>query len=472
MTGTSAATTRLDRATVVALVAVALGIFVIANDFTALAVVVVDIENDLGTTLNRAQWVINAYTVVFGVLIVTGGRLADLLGRRRVFLVGATIFATFSLLGGLAPNIELLIAARALMGIGGAMMWPAVLGMTFGLLPEEKAGLAGGLVLGVAGLGNAAGPLIAGLLTDFLDWRWVFFINLPIALTAIVITRRNVRESRAGERVGIDYLGIVTLSAAVILILVALDVGTAEGFGDPLVLVMFVAGLVLLAVFAFVERHAGAAALLPRRVTASVQFTSAVLSVMAMSVVFFAVLVFVPQLAEKDQGWSALEAGAGLLPLMLLFAGMSFLAGRLYNRLGARVVVSSGAVCLTLGVLWLAFTIGSSYALLVPGLVVMGTGVGLYYSAITTAAVTAVPASDNSLAGGIVYMAQIAGGSIGIGLNTAIVLSANTLADGIRIAFFVDAALGLVGTVIAIALIRGDGSAHVPHHRLYHRAHG
>jgi EmrB/QacA subfamily drug resistance transporter len=471
MTETSAAT-GLDRATVVALVAMGLGIFVIANDFTALAVVVVDIENDLGSTLNRAQWVINAYTVVFGVLIVTGGRLADLLGRRRVFLLGATVFATFSLLGGLAPNIELLIAARALMGIGGAMMWPAVLGMTFGLLPAEKAGLAGGLVLGVAGLGNAAGPLIAGLLTDFLDWRWVFFVNVPIALAAIIITRRNVSESRAGEHAGIDYLGIVTLSAAVILVLIALDVGTAEGFGDPLVLVTMVVGLLLLAVFAFVERRTGAAALLPRRVTASVQFSSAVLSVMAMSVVFFAVLVFVPQLAEKDQGWSALDAGAGLLPLMLLFAGVSFLAGRLYNRLGARVVVSSGAACLTLGVLWLAFTIGSSYALLVPGLVVVGTGVGLYYSAITTAAVTAVPASDNSLAGGIVYMAQIAGGSIGIGLNTAIVLSANTLADGIRTAFFVDAALGLVGTVVAVALIRGDGSAHLPHHRLYHRAHG
>jgi EmrB/QacA subfamily drug resistance transporter len=471
MTETSAAS-GLDRATVVALVAMGLGIFVIANDFTALAVVVVDIENDLGSTLNRAQWVINAYTVVFGVLIVTGGRLADLLGRRRVFLLGATVFATFSLLGGLAPNIELLIAARALMGIGGAMMWPAVLGMTFGLLPAEKAGLAGGLVLGVAGLGNAAGPLIAGVLTDFLDWRWVFFINLPIALAAIIITRRNVSETRSGGHVGIDYLGIVTLSAAVILVLIALDVGTAEGFGDPLVLVMVVVGLLLLAVFAFVERRTGAAALVPRRVTASVQFTSAVLSVMAMSVVFFAVLVFVPQLAEKEQGWSALEAGAGLLPLMLLFAGVSFLAGRLYNRLGARVVVSSGAACLTLGVLWLAFTIGSSYALLVPGLVVMGTGVGLYYSAITTAAVTAVPASDNSLAGGIVYMAQIAGGSIGIGLNTAIVLSANTLAEGIRTAFFVDAALGLVGTVVAVALIRGDGSAHLPQHRLHHRAHG
>ena len=466
------ADTRLDRATIVSLVAMGLGIFVVANDFTALAVVVVDIENDLGTSLNRAQWVINAYTLVFGVLIVTGGRLADLLGRRRMFLIGAAIFAIFSLLGGLAPTIELLIAARALMGIGGALMWPSVLGMTYALLPAEKAGLAGGLVMGVAGLGNAAGPLIAGVLTELLDWRWVFFINLPIALAAIVITRRFVSESRAGERVGIDYRGIVTLTAAVVLVLVALDLGTVDGFTEPAVLSMLVIGVLLLGLFVFVERRSGAEALVPRRVTASVQFTGAIGSVVAMSVVFFAVLVYVPQLAEKDRGWTALEAGAGLLPLMLLFAGVSFLAGRLYNRLGARLVVSAGATCLTLGVLWLGFTIGSSYPVLIPGLVVVGIGAGLYYSGITTAAVTAVPGSDNSLAGGIVYMCQIAGGSVGIGLNTAIVLSASSLADGIRLAFFVDAALGLVGTIVAVTFIRGQGTAYRAHHRVHHRAHG
>src|SRR5215204_5572644 len=183
---------RLDTATMVSLAAMALGIFVIANDFTALSVAVVPIENDLDTTLSRAQWVINAYTVVFGVLIVTGGRLADLYGRRRMFILGSAIFGAFSLLGGLAPNIELLIAARAVMGIGGALMWPAVIGLVYAILPEAKAGLAGGLVIGVAGLGNAVGPLIAGVLTDSFSWRWVFFVNVPAALIAIYVTRRHV----------------------------------------------------------------------------------------------------------------------------------------------------------------------------------------------------------------------------------------------------------------------------------------
>lgn len=452
-------TDRLDRATMVSLGAMALGIFVVANDFTALSVAVVDIEQGLDTTLNRAQWVINSYAVVFGVLIVTGGRLSDLLGRRKMFILGAAIFATFSLIGGLAPNIELLIAARALMGIGGALMWPSVLGMTYALLPEDKAGLAGGLVVGVAGLGNAMGPVIAGFLTDTFSWRWVFFINVPIAVAAILVIYRKVAESDPSEQSEMDYRGIVTLSGAVVLILVALDRGTEVGFGSVSILLMFGLGAVLLGAFFFVERLQGATALVPRRVLASRQFTSALVSIAMMSAIYFGILLYIPQYTEKQLHWSALQAGAGLLPLMLVFATASFVAGRLYNRLGPRLVVGVGASALTVGVFWLALTIGSGYAVLVPGLVVVGLGIGLYYSAVTTAAVTSVDPADNSLAGGIIFMGNIAGGSLGIGLNTAIVLSASSLSDGIRTAFIVDAALGLVGTAVAVALIRGNGSS-------------
>src|SRR3954447_22399930 len=175
----------------------ALGVFVIANDFTALSVAIPRIEADLGTDLTTAQWVINGYALVFGVLIVTGGRLADLFGRKRIFLIGAACFAAFSLLGGLAPNVGLLIACRSLMGIGGALMWPAILGMTYAILPDDKAGLAGGLILGVAGFGNAVGPLLGGFLTDVLSWRWLFLVNVPIALFAMFVTWREVDESAA-----------------------------------------------------------------------------------------------------------------------------------------------------------------------------------------------------------------------------------------------------------------------------------
>src|SRR6478672_13527025 len=233
-----------------ALVAMALGVFVIANDFTALSVAIPKIEADLGTDITTAQWVINGYALVFGVLIVTGGRLADLFGRKRIFLIGAAFFAGFSFIGGLVPNVGLLIACRSLMGIGGALMWPAILGMTYAILPDDKAGMAGGLVLGVAGLGNAVGPMFGGFLTDVLSWRWVFFVNLPIALFAMFVTQREVKESQVGATDRrLDDPGIAALTIGVIALLLALDEGSDLGFTSPTILAFFAVGFVMLAVF-------------------------------------------------------------------------------------------------------------------------------------------------------------------------------------------------------------------------------
>ncbi|MET0957315.1 MAG: MFS transporter, partial [Solirubrobacterales bacterium] len=174
----------LDKGTKLALVAMGLGVIVIANDFTALNVALPAMEQDFDVDVGTIQWTVNAYVLVFGMGLVTGGRLADMLGRRLIFFIGTAIFAAFSLLGGLAQNAEQLIAMRVGMGVGGGLMWPAILGMTFAALPADRAGLAGGLVLGVAGLGNALGPLIGGVLTDELSWRAIFWLNLPIAAFA------------------------------------------------------------------------------------------------------------------------------------------------------------------------------------------------------------------------------------------------------------------------------------------------
>ena len=213
-----------------ALVAMGLGVFVIADDFTALSVAIPRIEQDLHTTLSGAQWVINGYALLFGVLIVTGGRLADLLGRKRMFMAGASIFALFSLLCGVVPDVGLLVACRALMGVGGALMWPAILGLTYSLLPGDRKGLAGGLILGVAGLGNTVGPLLGGWLTHVASWRLVFFVNLPVTAFAMLVTRRQVPESRvSGAEHGIDYPAVALLSAGAIAILIGLDLANADG---------------------------------------------------------------------------------------------------------------------------------------------------------------------------------------------------------------------------------------------------
>ncbi|MET0824851.1 MAG: MFS transporter, partial [Solirubrobacterales bacterium] len=335
------------------------------------------------------------------------------------------LFAGFSIVGALAPSAPVLIAARIGMGVGGALMWPAILGMTFAALPADRAGLAGGLVLGVAGLGNALGPLIGGVLTDELSWRAIFWLNLPIAAFATLATAKFVHQPpvEATER-KIDYLGIATVSAGLVAILLGLDQAVDWGWTDVRVLALFGLGLVLLAAFGVIERRVGEAALIPPDVIANRSFRSACLTVLMLSAVFFSVVLYVPQLMEKILGFSALKAGFGMLPMLALFAVVAFMTGRIYERVGGRRVIIAGTALLAAGPLVISlFDADSGYAVLVPGLVLVGIGAGFFYPSITTAAVTALDASRSSLAGGITYMFQIAGGAIGLGLTTALFTS-------------------------------------------------
>jgi EmrB/QacA subfamily drug resistance transporter len=407
--------------TVMVLVAMGLGILLIANDFTALNVALPAIEEEFDVDVSTAQWVINAYALVFGMAIVTGGRLADMLGRRRIFFIGAVIFAVFSAAGGAAPNIELLIASRVLMGIGAAMMWPAILGMTFAALPASRAALAGALVLGIAGIGNASGPLLGGFLTDALSWRWIFFLNVPTAVFAILVTAARVHQPEERSRDRIDYPGIASLSLGLLLILLALDQVGDWGWGDPRVVGMLAFAAALIAVFAFIEPRMGANALVPSDVIRNVPFAAACLTTLMMSAVFFATVLYVPQFLQKILEWSPLESGVGMLPMLGLFAICSFASGRIYDRIGAKLTVFAGTVCLAIGPFLLSLVPeDAGYGSFVPGLAVTGIGVGIFYPSVTTAAITALDEARASLAGGLMYMFQIAGGAIGLGLTTAI----------------------------------------------------
>jgi len=405
-----------------ALFAMGLGVLVIANDFTALNVALPAMEQDFDVDVGTIQWTVNAYALVFGMGLVTGGRLADMLGRRKIFFVGTAFFAAFSLLGAIAPSAPLLIGARVGMGIGGALMWPAILGMTFGALPADRAGLAGGLILGIAGLGNAVGPLIGGVLTDEISWRAIFWLNLPVAAFAALATWKFVHEPpvEASER-KIDYAGIGAVSGGLVLLLLGLDQAVDWGWTDIRVLAMFVAGVALLVGFVTIERRMGEAALIPPDVIANRGFRAACLTVLMLSAVFFSIVLYGPQLMEKVLGFSALKAGFGMLPMLGLFGAVAFLTGRLYDKLGGRTVIIAGTALLAAGPLVVSFFgADSGYAVLIPGLAITGIGAGFFYPSITTAAVTMLDSSRSSLAGGITYMFQIAGGAIGLGLTTAL----------------------------------------------------
>ena len=366
---------KLAPGTVMALVAMGLGVIVIANDFTALNVALTAIEGDFNVDLGTAQWVINAYAWSSAWPIVTGGRLADLFGRRRAFFVGSALFAGFSLLGGLAPNAPFLIAMRVGMGLGGALMWPAILGMTYAALPESKAGLAGGLILGAAGLGNAMGPLLGGILTDELSWRWIFFLNVPIALIAVLVTWAKVHQPRPKvEDERIDYPGIATLSTGLFLILLCVRPGGGLGVrrpgGDRDVRG---GGDCCSPRSCFIEPRMRKSALIPVDVFETTEFRNACITVALMSAVFFVTVLYGPQFMEKILGYSALKAGVGMLPMLGMFAITSFIAGPLYGRLGPKVTITAGAVGLTVGPFLLSMVdAGASYSALIAGFALTG----------------------------------------------------------------------------------------------------
>ena len=436
-----------------------IAVVVIANDFSAINVALPTMEKDFDTNINTIQWVVNAYALTFGVMIVTGGRLADMFGRRRAFFLGTAIFASMSALGGAAPSEAWLIACRTLMGVGGALMWPAILGMTFAILPEDKAGLAGGIILGAAGLGNALGPLIGGVLTDTLSWRWIFFLNVPIAVFAVLVTwfLVKVKEPEAEDQ-RIDYSGIAVLSVGLVSLLIALDQVADWGWGDPRVIGLLALSAVLLVAFAPIERRAGSHALVPRAVMRNQSFTASCVAILFMSATFFASLLYLPQFMEKQFGYSALEAGVGILPFLGVFALVSFVAGPLYDRVGAKRLAVLGAACITVApFLFSQVDAASGYASLIPGMVVLGIGIGSFYPTATTAGVTSVDDSQTSLAGGIIYMFQIAGGSIGLGLTTTVFSSqVPPFVDGVQAAFRLDAALSLVGLAITVLFVGGS----------------
>ena len=408
-----------------ALVAFALSIIAVANDFTALNVTIPAIEREFDTSLSTAQWVLNAYSLVFAMLIVPGGRLCDMFGAERCFLVGAAIFLVLSCVAALAWSAPVLIVARALMAVGGALIWPACLSMTFAAFGPEGAGKAGAFVVGVAGLANALGPIDGGVLTDLASWRWVFVLNVPIALFAIaVVSRRVPRERPARTATGLDGTGIALLAAGLLAFLLALDQGPLWGWGDARVIGLALAAVAAFALFALVQRRKGADALVPSDVIRHRDFAGACVAIAMAGISFGAVLLFLPQIVQKVLDGNALQSGLTLLPLLLTYALISFVAPKLAKKVGVKAVLGGGALGMAAGMALLALVPTDVRTVdLLPGMIVFGAGTGLFYATITTAGVVALSAARQGLAGGLLYMFQLVGLSVGVGLTTTIATS-------------------------------------------------
>lgn len=396
----------------------------LALDLAALNVILPSIERDLDVDLRSAQWAVNAYLLVYGMTIVTGGRLADELGRRRVFFAGAGLFLTMSLASGLAPGIGWLIAARAFMGIGSGLMLPSIVGMAYAVVPARLSAMAGGFIIGAYGVGMAFGPLLGGGITEIFGWRWTQFINVPVALLAAVGVWLSIPRDSPGTRPRIDYPGILTLSAALVSLLVAIDQISVWGWGDWRIHLGLVSAAALLALFVSIERRAGETALIPGDMIRIHTVAVVCLLKVLFAPAYSATLLFLPQIMQKTLGLSPFAAGTGMLPMLGLYAVVSFFVAAAGHRLTAQFGIIAGLAGVTAGMV-LLFTSQPDAGLLplVPGMAMIGIGLGLFQPSTTTAAVEADGRGRKSLASGLTFMFQYVGGAVGVGLTTTVVAS-------------------------------------------------
>ncbi len=419
------------------LAAAGLAVVLVTMDFTAMDVVITPIEKDLDSDLSTVQWVINGYFLTFSAILVTGGRLADMFGRRRILLIGIAIFAAMSLLGGLAQSADWLIGARALQGVGAALLWPAAMGIAFAVVPENRKAMAMGLIIGAAGLGTALGPALGGLFGELVSWRLVLFFNVPVAVLVFAVVARVVRSDADSESSHkVDYAGIALFAGALAALLLAIDQSSAWGWGDSRTIGLLAISALLGAVLVVVEARVDQP-LLPRDVIRNRRFVIPVLAAGAMAGPLFVVLLYVPQFLEKLKGWSTLASGVGVLPLTIALALSALLTGRLYGRFGAKVMVAGGATAIALGAFIIALVDeATSYAVMVPGLILIGVGLGLGLASANTTAVGSTPPSRTAAASGIAYMTRTMIATVALAIATAIYLGVgdSRLADSLNAA--------------------------------------
>ena len=456
-----------------------MAVVVIANDFTAVNVALPTMEADFETNINTIQWVVNAYALTFGVMIVTGGRLADMFGRRNAFFLGSAIFASMSALGGVAPTETWLIAARVAMGIGGALMWPAILGMTYELLPEEKAGLAGGIIIGAAGLGNAVGPLLGGALTEELSWRWIFFLNVPIGIATLLFASAWLPKAVERTKQRLDVLGTIVVTAGLFLITYGLIEGERHAWGEvwgPVTIpVVIGAGILVLGLFAVIERgRQDRDPLLPFVILKSRNFTIMALVVTTLPMAFGALLFLTLLQLQSVMGINARDAGLVLAINAVVMAFVSPFSARLVDRFGPKFVLISSFGIYSVGLFAMAAEISgdAQWWHLLPGVVITGAAAGLTGAPIGVLAMRDIQPEVTGAASGVYSTTRLSGslvGSAAVGALLQSQLTAHSVdpdlmkhglvpaefragfADAIQITFLLPAAALLAGGLLAMA---------------------
>jgi EmrB/QacA subfamily drug resistance transporter len=403
------------------LIAVSVATFMLLLDITVVNVALPSIREDLGASFTDLQWVIDAYALTLAALVLTAGSLADRLGRRRVFAAGLGIFSLASLLCALAPDPTSLNLARALQGVGGAVMFAVSLAM---IAQEFTAGRERGMAMGLygatIGVAVAIGPLVGGALTDSLGWESIFYLNVPIGIAALAVTYLKLRESRDPNATRVDWAGTASFSTALFLLVLALVRGNDEGWGSTLIVALFAGAAALLVAFVAIQRRV-AEPMLPLGLFRRRAFTGVQLAAFAISGSIFALFLYLTLYLQNYLGLSPFEAGLRYLPITVVSFFAAPVAGLLLSRVQARLMLSVGLAGVGAGLLLMGgIDAGSEWTTLLGGFLVAGAAVGLLNPVIADVAVSVVPREQSGMAAGINDTFRQVGVAVGIAVWGAI----------------------------------------------------
>jgi EmrB/QacA subfamily drug resistance transporter len=463
------------------LVGTCMGLFVLMLDSTVINVALPAIARDLDATTAGLQWVMNAYLLVLAAFVVSAGRVGDIVGRRRVFLIGMTTFAAGSAVAAISESEEMLVAARVLQGLGGAALLGLSLAIVSTVFPPGERGRALGIWAGVSALALGVGPLVGGGLVEAVSWRWLFWVNLPFCVLGVVLVLASTDEQRdetAARR--IDVPGVITVGLGLAAIVIALVEGKVWGWTSVVTLGVFAAGVALLIAFWFIE-HRARSPIVEFDLFRNGPYFGASAAGFCLVGCYWALMFLQPQYLQTDLGHSALEAGVLILPVTAPMIAISPLGGRMIARFGVRPLMTVGMALGTAGLVVLTQVDASSgYGLLFPGYLLFGISLGCVYAPMSTAAMAAMPRAKAGIAAGVLAMNRVMAGAVTLAAAGAIFQASlddelhagyaepaafsSALAD----ATWVLVGLCALGTVLTWAFVRASGDTPVA---LQHQAH-
>jgi EmrB/QacA subfamily drug resistance transporter len=436
----------------------AIGSLMAALDTLVVSTALNRIRLDLGASVGQLEWTVNAYNLSFAVLLITGAALGDRFGRRNLYAAGLGLFALASTAGALAPNVGVLIAARAMQGVGSALIMPLGLALLSAAFPAEKRGAAIGIFSAITGIAVASGPLVGGAVVQGIDWQWIFWINVPIGLAAIPLVLTKMRESY-GPDSGLDLRGLALVTLGALATVWALVRGNEVGWGSAEVVGSLIAGVLLTIAFVAWERRAREP-MLSLELFRSRAFSAGNAAIFLTFASLFGAVFFFAQLLQTGLGDGPLETGLRLMPWTATFITIAPVAGALADKIGERPLMVTGLSLQALGMAWVALIADAdmSYSQLIAPFIVAGVGVSMAIPAAQNSVVASVADHAIGKAAGANSMMRELGGVFGVAIAVAVFAAVGSYAspsafvEGFKPAIGVAAALALIGAVAGLAL--------------------